>query len=63
MMATERGLVGLGLILTLGVACSMVAALVLLPALLQLFFAGEERRVRMERDAAVEVYVETRQVA
>jgi hopanoid biosynthesis associated RND transporter like protein HpnN len=36
MISTERGLVGLGLILTLGVGCSMLAALVLLPALLQL---------------------------
>jgi hopanoid biosynthesis associated RND transporter like protein HpnN len=36
MISTERGLVGLGLILTLGVGCSMLTALVLLPALLHL---------------------------
>jgi hypothetical protein len=36
MLSTERGLVGLGLILTLGVGCSMLTALVLLPALLHL---------------------------
>lgn len=35
MVSTERGLVGLGFILTLGVGCSMVAALVLLPAALE----------------------------
>jgi hypothetical protein len=34
MVSTERGLVGLGFILMLGVGCSMVTALVLLPALL-----------------------------
>jgi hopanoid biosynthesis associated RND transporter like protein HpnN len=39
MISTERGLAGLGLILTLGVGCSMVTALVLLPALLQLVAA------------------------
>jgi preprotein translocase subunit SecF len=32
MISTERGLVGLGFILTLGVGCSMLSALVLLPA-------------------------------
>jgi predicted RND superfamily exporter protein len=36
MIASERGLVGLGLILTLGVGCSMLTALVLLPAVLHL---------------------------
>lgn len=36
-IATERGLAGLGLILTLGVGCSMLAALVFLPAALRLF--------------------------
>lgn len=34
MISSQRGLAGLGLILTLGVACSMVASLILLPALL-----------------------------
>jgi hopanoid biosynthesis associated RND transporter like protein HpnN len=37
MLSTERGLAGLGLILTLGVCCSMLSALVLLPAALRLF--------------------------
>jgi hopanoid biosynthesis associated RND transporter like protein HpnN len=37
MISTERGLAGLGLILTLGVCCSMLSALVLLPAALRLF--------------------------
>jgi hopanoid biosynthesis associated RND transporter like protein HpnN len=36
MISTERGLVGLGLILTLGVGCSMLTALVFLPAVLHL---------------------------
>jgi hopanoid biosynthesis associated RND transporter like protein HpnN len=36
MVSTERGLVGLGFILTLGVGCSMLSALLLLPAVLQL---------------------------
>jgi hypothetical protein len=40
MLSTERGLVGLGLILTLGVGCSMVTSLLILPALLRL---GEGR--------------------
>jgi hopanoid biosynthesis associated RND transporter like protein HpnN len=34
MISSQRGLQGLGLILTLGVACSMVASLLVLPALL-----------------------------
>ncbi len=37
MIASERGLVGLGLILTLGVGCSMLTALVFLPAVLNLW--------------------------
>src|SRR5262249_54563400 len=36
MIASERGLVGLGLMLTLGVGCSMLTALVFLPAVLHL---------------------------
>src|SRR5262245_34138667 len=36
MVASHRGLVSLGLVLTLGVTCCMVAALVLLPARLRL---------------------------
>jgi uncharacterized protein len=36
MISTQRGLAGLGLCLTLGVGCCLLASLVLLPALLQL---------------------------
>jgi predicted RND superfamily exporter protein len=36
LVSSERGLAGLGLILTLGVGCCMVSALVVLPALLKL---------------------------
>src|SRR6516162_9180455 len=43
MIASERGLVGLGLILTLGVGCSMLTALVFLPAVLHLW--GRRRPV------------------
>jgi hopanoid biosynthesis associated RND transporter like protein HpnN len=39
MIASERGLVGLGLILTLGVGCSMLTALIFLPAALHLWAA------------------------
>ena len=42
MVSTERGLVGLGLILTLGVGCSMLSALVFLPAVLQLLLRRAE---------------------
>jgi predicted RND superfamily exporter protein len=42
MVSTERGLVGLGLILTVGVGCSMLCSLLLLPAALGLL----ERRAR-----------------
>ena len=45
MISTERGLVGLGFILTLGVGCSMLCALVLLPALLSLLGPAAEARV------------------
>jgi hopanoid biosynthesis associated RND transporter like protein HpnN len=49
MISTERGLVGLGFILTLGVGCSMVAALVILPAVLELI----DRRERLAMREAV----------
>jgi hopanoid biosynthesis associated RND transporter like protein HpnN len=38
-ISSERGLAGLGLILTLGVGCCMLSALVMLPALLKLLAA------------------------
>jgi uncharacterized protein len=44
MISTERGLGGLGLILTLGVGCSMLSALVLLPAALNLLTRLETAR-------------------
>jgi hopanoid biosynthesis associated RND transporter like protein HpnN len=44
MISSERGLVGLGLILTLGVGCSMLTALVFLPAVLHLYAAARKRR-------------------
>jgi hopanoid biosynthesis associated RND transporter like protein HpnN len=43
MISTERGLAGLGLVLTLGVGCSMLSALVLLPAALQLLGGPQAR--------------------
>lgn len=46
MISTERGLASLGFILTLGVGCSMVAALVLLPAALELL--GERKEAAAE---------------
>jgi hopanoid biosynthesis associated RND transporter like protein HpnN len=42
MMSSERGLAGLGLILTLGVGCSMLSALVFLPAVLH--FVARRRK-------------------
>jgi predicted RND superfamily exporter protein len=49
MISTERGLVGLGFILTLGVGCSMLSALVLLPAALHLL----SRRERPAKEGVV----------
>jgi hopanoid biosynthesis associated RND transporter like protein HpnN len=42
MISSERGLAGLGFILTLGVCCSMLTALVLLPAVLSLTTKRQE---------------------
>jgi hopanoid biosynthesis associated RND transporter like protein HpnN len=44
MISTERGLAGLGLILTLGVCCSMLSALLFLPAALRLSALVPARR-------------------
>jgi predicted RND superfamily exporter protein len=38
MVAHHRGIFGLGLLLTIGVTASMITALIVLPALLQLFY-------------------------
>jgi hopanoid biosynthesis associated RND transporter like protein HpnN len=43
MISTERGLAGLGFILTVGVGCSMVSAIVLLPAFLHLLGRSTRR--------------------
>jgi hypothetical protein len=51
MLSTERGLVGLGLMLTLGVGCSMVTSLLFLPALLRL---GESRAAKPVAPPTVE---------
>jgi predicted RND superfamily exporter protein len=59
MIARHQGLFGLGLTLTLGVAFSMIAALVLLPAILTLISTrrqqaqeqGKSRSVAMRRAA------------
>jgi predicted RND superfamily exporter protein len=58
MIASERGLVGLGLILTLGVGCSMLTALVFLPAVLHL--SGRRRPMTVP---SVETAVEARLAA
>jgi hypothetical protein len=52
MISSERGLAGLGLILTLGVACSMLSALVFLPAVLHLM--GGQRVTATEAAPFVE---------
>jgi hopanoid biosynthesis associated RND transporter like protein HpnN len=51
MISSERGLAGLGLILTLGVGCCMLSALVVLPALLRLL-AGQSPIQQMAEPAA-----------
>src|SRR5206468_5252650 len=52
MISTERGLAGLGFILTLGVGCSMLSALVLLPAALELL--SRRRPPQAEPEVATE---------
>jgi hopanoid biosynthesis associated RND transporter like protein HpnN len=59
MVSTERGLVGLGLILTLGVGCSMVSALVFLPAALEVM----TRRSEAPAPAAVPATAEPARMA
>jgi len=59
MISHHRGLFGLGFILTLGVACCMLAALVFLPAVLRLMSSAEEET----RTAAPNVPAETRAAA
>jgi len=45
MVARHQGIFGLGLLLTVGAACSLVASLVVLPLLLRLFDARRDREV------------------
>jgi predicted RND superfamily exporter protein len=52
MISTERGLAGLGLILTVGVGCSMLCALLLLPAALAMLDRDEENGARTDTGAA-----------
>ncbi len=48
MIASERGLAGLGLILTLGVGCCMVTALVFLPAVLRVLGTRRQKALTEE---------------
>ena len=52
MISSERGLAGLGLILMLGVGCSMLSALVFLPAALHLL--GGQKKAAEVLSAPVE---------
>ena len=53
MMAAHRGIFGLGLLLTLGAATSLIAALVVLPVLLRMVQQTRDaRRARKEAEAA-----------
>src|SRR5205807_2255572 len=54
MISHHRGLFGLGFILTLGVTCCMLTALVFLPAVLRLMSTPEDRRQEMFDDAMAE---------
>jgi hopanoid biosynthesis associated RND transporter like protein HpnN len=49
MISSQRGLAGLGLCLTLGVGCCLLASLVLLPAILQLVSPRRSTRTIVER--------------
>lgn len=51
MISTERGLVGLGFILTLGVGCSMLSALLILPAALEVLSRRSTARVEIRQAA------------
>jgi hypothetical protein len=51
MISSQRGLVSLGFILTLGVGCCMVTALVFLPAALRLW-SGRVRTAELREPAA-----------
>jgi hopanoid biosynthesis associated RND transporter like protein HpnN len=48
MISTERGLAGLGFILTIGVGCSMLSALLLLPVVLELLTRRRQPQVVAE---------------
>jgi hopanoid biosynthesis associated RND transporter like protein HpnN len=55
MISTERGLAGLGFILTLGVGCSMLSALLLLPVVLELLTRRRQPAAVAEEVAEVVV--------
>ena len=60
MMATHRGIFGLGLLLTLGAVMSLIAALVVLPVLLRMAQQMREgRRTRRDAQAAEATAAET----
>ena len=53
MIASHQGIFSLGLLLTLGSSCGLVAALVVLPVLLQLIRKGTvEAEVAVEKSSA-----------
>ncbi len=54
MVSTERGLVGLGFILMLGVGCSMLTALILLPALLHVLSRKPEEPAKAAQEMVEE---------
>jgi predicted RND superfamily exporter protein len=47
--AEHRGLAGMGLLLTIGVASCLLASLFLLPAILSLFLNKKSRRIEHEK--------------
>jgi len=55
MIARHQGIFGLGLLATVGAACSLAASLVVLPLLLRRFDAPPARQAAMARSAAASV--------
>ncbi|HLN27255.1 MAG TPA: MMPL family transporter [Gemmataceae bacterium] len=52
MISSERGLASLGFILTLGVGCCMLSALVFLPAVLHMLSRGKQEATELEHERA-----------
>ncbi|MCI0463705.1 MAG: MMPL family transporter, partial [Gemmataceae bacterium] len=67
MISSHRGLASLGLVLTLGVGCCMLTALVFLPAVLRLLSTRQPRKIEPAALSAVEpqpvIAVEARRIA